>query len=102
MNKTIYILYMQYTDDVRDMCQYDAIGYFESRELADEAMKTMEPEMEKRRKELIKKHHELSWTELPMDNKALKTTVLKEVEELYSDEFLLSISVFPLNVVIRD
>ena len=87
MSKNIYVLYVLYTHDVNDIYDVDAIGYFESRELAEEAMKTVEPEMEKRRKELIEKQQKL-FGEDP-----------KELEKLYSDEFVLSIDKFPLNVI---
>lgn len=87
MSKYIYVLYVLYTHDINDIYEADEIGYFESRELAEEAMKTVEPEMKNRRKEIIENQQKL-FGEDP-----------KELEKLYSDEFVLSIDKLPLNVI---
>ena len=50
-------------------------------------MKTVEPEMKNRRKEIIENQQKL-FGEDP-----------KELEKLYSDEFVLSIDKLPLNVI---
>lgn len=90
MNKNVYILYVSFTNEVTDEYERRNIGYFESPELAEEAMAAMTPDMDKRREELLIEQHKLFGEGI------------KYLAKLYSDEFFLGIEERPMNVAIQE